>query len=313
MTTADWYVDFAERQARDVSPTYERLARAVAGDPELLTLLDTVPEPKRQPNLLFGVVQWLAGPVDDYDRFRAFVTSQWARVAAQLRVRATQTNEIGRSALLLPVLAALPQPLALIEVGASAGLNLYPDKYSYRYGDGVLGQSGPLLDCAATGLTPPAALPQVVWRAGIDLNPLDITAPADRDWLEALIWPEHDHRRDRLRQAAAIAAADPPRLIRGDLVDELPALVAEAPGDATRVVFHTSMLYQVPLPRRRAFLALVGSLPVHWVAVEDPEVIEYADLPAPPGDGRHKNVLALDGKPLAWTEGHGRSLSWFGA
>nr|WP_221377318.1 DUF2332 domain-containing protein [Actinoplanes polyasparticus] len=313
MTAADWYLDFAQRQARGVSPTYERLARAVARDGELLALLDTVPEPKRQPNLLFAVVQWLAGPVGDYDRFRAFVVSHWARVAAELRVRATQTNEIGRSALLLPVLAALPQPLALIEVGASAGLNLYPDKYSYRYGDVVLGSSGPQLDCAATGLTPPAALPEVVWRAGIDLNPLDITSPADRGWLEALIWPEHDHRRDRLRQAAAIAAADPPRLVRGDLVEELPALVAEAPSDATRVVFHTSVLYQVPGPHRRAFIALARSLPVRWVAAEDPDIIEYADLPAPPADGRHKNVLSLDGKPLAWTEGHGRSMSWFGA
>src|SRR5690349_12583846 len=129
MTTADWYVDFAERQARGVSPTYERLSRAVAGDDDLLARLETVPPPKRQPNLLFAVVQWLGGPVGDYDDFRAFVTSHWPRVTAELRVRATQTNEIGRSALLLPVLAALPQPLALIEVGASAGLNLYPDKY----------------------------------------------------------------------------------------------------------------------------------------------------------------------------------------
>ncbi|MCY1140971.1 DUF2332 domain-containing protein [Actinoplanes sp. Pm04-4] len=313
MTAADWYVDFAERQARGVFPTYERLSLGVARDDELLALLETVPPPKRQPNLLFAVVQWLSGPVHDYERFRAFVVAEWPRVSAELRVRATQTNEIGRSALLLPVLAALPQPLALIEVGASAGLNLYPDKYRYRYGDTTLGSSGPELDCDATGLTPPTALPEIVWRAGIDLNPLDITDPGDRGWLEALIWPEHDHRRERFRQAAAIAAADPPRLIRGDLVDDLPALLAEAPADATRVVFHTSVLYQVPENRRRAFVKLIGTLPVHWLSAEDPGTIEYAGLPAPPPDGRHKNVLALDGKPLAWTEGHGRSLSWFGA
>lgn len=312
MTTADGYLDFAERQARGVSPTYERLARAVARDAELLTRLDTVPPAKRQPNLLFAAVRLLGGPVGDPDKFRAFVLAQWTAVAAELRARATQTNETGRSALLLPVFAALPQPLALIEVGASAGLNLYPDRYSYSYsGSQRLGDSGPLLECAATGFTPPARLPRVVWRAGIDLNPLDVTSAADRAWLEALVWPEHDHRRVRLRAAAAIAAADPPRLVRGDLVDDLPALLAEVPPGATPVVFHTSMLYQVPEDRRQRFVALVRSLPVRWVSIEGPEL--HAGLPAPPAGGMHRNVLALDGEPLAWTESHGRTLSWFGS
>ncbi|WP_250008447.1 DUF2332 domain-containing protein [Actinoplanes sp. M2I2] len=311
MSVADWYLDFADRQARGVSPAYERLARAVAADDDLLTLLEAVPLAKRQPNLLFAVVRWLGGPVGEPGEFRSFVTAEWTRVAAELRVRATQTNETGRSALLLPVLAALPQPLALIEVGASAGLNLHPDRYTYRYGDATVGSTGPVLECAAAGLTPPTGLPRVVWRAGIDLNPLDITSAADRSWLEALVWPEHEHRRERLRAAAAIAAADPPRLVRGDLVDELPALVAAAPPEATTVVFGTSVLYQVPADRRRAFVALVGELPVRWISVEGSDVLSFPGLPPSPDDSRHHNVLALDGRPLAWTEGHGRAMTWF--
>ncbi|MDY7086593.1 MAG: DUF2332 domain-containing protein [Actinomycetota bacterium] len=309
-TTADWYLDFAERQARGSSPTYERLARGVAEDDELLALLDTVPHPKRQPNLLLAVVRLLGGPVAGFPAFRAYVIKHWTDIEPELRHRATQTNEIGRSALLLPVLSALPQPLALLEVGASAGLNLYPDRYTYDYDGTRLGRSGPVLACHLTGRTPPATLPTVVWRAGLDLNPLTITDPGDRAWLEALIWPEHHHRRSNLAAAAAIAAADPPRLVRGDLVEDLPALAASAPPDATLVVFHTSVLYQVPPERRAAFAALVRTLPGHWLAVEDPEIFGH---PAPPpGGGRHKNVLSLDATPLAWTEGHGRSLSWFG-
>ncbi|MFC0096012.1 DUF2332 family protein [Micromonospora marina] len=226
MSTADIYRVFAERETRGVSPAYERLSRTVAGDPELLALLDTLPPAKRQPNLLFGVVRL------------------------------------------------------------------------------------PVLDCVLTGVDPPARRPEVVWRAGLDVNPLDVTDPADVAWLEALIWPEHRHRRERLRAAAAVAAADPPLLVRGDLVDDLPALAARAPAGATLVVFHSSVLYQVPKARRDAFTALVRTLPGHWIANEDPSVLPLADLPEPPADGFH-NVLAQDGRPVAWTTGHGQSITWF--
>ena len=228
-----------------------------------------------------------------------------------MRSRATQTNEPGRCAVLLPVLAALPQPLALLDVGASAGLCLYPDKYSYRYGDHRIGAGDPVLECAASGMGPPARLPEVVWRAGLDLNPLDVTDPADLSWLDALIWPEHAHRRARLRAAAARLAADPPLLVRGDLVDDLPALAAQAPAAATLVVFHTSVLYQVPPPRREAFIAAVRALPGHWIANETPDVLTLPGLPAAP-DGALQNVLSLDGTPLAWNRIHGQAITWFG-
>ncbi|MEV1071313.1 DUF2332 domain-containing protein [Micromonospora parva] len=311
MTTAEVYTTFGSREARGVSPAYERLSQAVAHDEDLLALLDGLPPAKRQPNLLFGVVRWLGGPVDDPVAFHDYVLTHWPAIEAQMLTRATQTNEAGRCAVLLPLLAALPQPVALLEVGASAGLCLYPDRYGYRYGDHQVGSGEPILDCAATGLVPPARVPQVVWRAGLDLNPLDVTDPDDVSWLDALIWPEHAHRRARLRDAAAVAAADPPLLVRGDLVDDLPALAARAPADATLVVFHTSVLYQVPPPRREAFVRLVRELPGHWVANEGPEVLRYDALPAPPNDALH-NVLALDGKPLAWARGHGQAMTWFG-
>ncbi|MET7967366.1 DUF2332 domain-containing protein [Micromonospora sp. NPDC005305] len=310
MTTKDRYTAFA-REVRGMSPAYERLSEAVARDDELLARLDTLPPAKRQPNLLFAAVRLLGGPVTDPATFRGYALANWPVIAAEMRVRATQTNEPGRCAVLLPVLASLPQPLALLEVGASAGLCLYPDRYAYRYGDHQLGDGEPVLDCAISGTAPPTRRPEVVWRAGLDLNPLDVTDPADVAWLDALIWPEHGHRRERLRAAAAVARAEPPQLVRGDLVDDLPALAARAPRDATLVVFHTSVLYQVPPARRDAFAELVRELPGHWIANEDPDVLRYPALPEPPADGFH-NVLALDGKPLAWTRGHGQAITWFG-
>jgi Uncharacterized protein conserved in bacteria (DUF2332) len=310
VTVADQYLDFAAREARGVSPAYERLAYHVASDADLLDRLATLPAPKQQPNLLFAVVRLLGGPVGDPAEFRTFTLERWDDIAAQMLARATQTNEAGRTAALLPVLASLPQPLALLDVGASAGLCLFPDRYAYRYGSRTVGAGAPLLDCTCRGFTPPTRLPRVVWRAGLDLNPLDVTDPGDVAWLDALIWPEHQHRRDRLRAAIEVARKDPPRLVRGDAVTDLPALAAQAPATATLVVYHTSMLYQLPDPQ--AFLDVVRGLPGHWVAVESPAVVNAGrELPPPPSAALH-NVLTLDGEPLAWVRGHGEALTWFG-
>jgi hypothetical protein len=334
VTTSAQYAEFAAREARGQSPIYECLSSAVARDGEVLALLDRLPPGKRQPNLLFGVVRLLsvrllsvrllsdptAEPATDVmadpAAFHDYVVANWPAIEAQMRTRATQTNEPGRCAVLLPVLTSLPQPLALLEVGAAAGLCLYPDRYSYRYGDHLIGDGDPVLDCAATGMlptgiAPPAARPEVVWRAGLDLNPLDVTDPADVAWLDALIWPEHTHRRARLRAATAIAAADPPLLVRGDVVDDLPALAAQAPPGATLVVFHTSVLYQVPAPRREAFAKVARDLPGHWISNEAAHIVPYDALPTPPNDALH-NVLALDGAPLAFTRPHGQAMVWFG-
>ena len=310
MTIAAMYAEFAAREAHGVSPAYERLAAAVARDPELLALIAGLPPTKRQPNLLFGVVRLLGGPVEDPAAFHDYAVANWPKIEAETRIRITQTNEVGRCAVLLPMLTALPQPLALLEVGASAGLCLYPDRYAYRYGDHLVGSGDPVLPCTATHMMPPTGLPHVVWRAGLDLNPLDVTDPADLAWLDTLIWPEHTRRRARLRAAAAVVAADPPLLVRGDLVNDLPALAAQAPPEATLVVFHSSVLYHVPAPRRAAFAEVVRGLPGHWIANEAPDVLPYDRLPPPPGEALY-NVLALDETPLAWTRPHGQAITWF--
>ncbi len=153
--TSRRYRSMAERQLRGSSPTYERLCLGVADDREVLALLDTLPAPKRQPNLLLAAARFLAGPVEAYAPFREWVVGHWGELSATMSARRTQTNEARRCAVLLPALAALGGPLALLEVGASAGLCLYPDRYAYRYGDGrVIGSSPVVLDCHSSGPVP---------------------------------------------------------------------------------------------------------------------------------------------------------------
>jgi len=316
-TTADWYREFAERELAGVSPTYEALCRGVADDEALCARLDTLPEPKRQPNLLLATVRYLGGPVDSWPQFREFLAERWDEVAATMRERSTQTNEARRCTALLPALAALPQPLALLEVGTSAGLCLFPDRWSYRY-TGDFGEhrvgAGPELSCAVTGAAAlPDRVPDVAWRAGLDLDPLDVADDDAVRWLESLVWPEETERFGILRAAVAIARADPPRIDRGNLSADVATLAAEAPWDCTLVVFHTAVLAYVDGPGRHAFAESVAALEstartTCWLANEAPGVLpQTASLTAA---AQRRFVLARDRVPIAYTGGHGDSLEW---
>jgi hypothetical protein len=307
------YRSMAERQLRGVSPSYERLCLGVAGDAELIGRLDSLPPPKRQPNLLLAAVRFLGGPVDAYPAFRAFVVDEWDALAATMLARRTQTNEPRRCATLLPVLAALPQPLALLEVGAAAGLCLYPDRYAYRYApDRQVGSAELVLDCRVSGPAPlPTALPEVVWRAGLDLSPLDVRDDEDVRWLESLIWPEQHDRFEILRAAVAIARDDPAPVRRGDLTTDLAAACAAAPRDASLVVYHSAVLSYLDDAERAQFRAelaeLVRDRPLTWVANEGPRVV--VDVPIP--DGSVPFVLSRDAAALAYADPHGGWLDWF--
>ncbi|MFD0662018.1 DUF2332 domain-containing protein [Thermocatellispora tengchongensis] len=272
METAEWYRRFAESEVRGHSAVYEAVALGVAGDDTLLGLIDTLPPAKRQPNLLLAAVRFLGGPYDDEARFRSWTVRNWDTVRATVLARRTQTNEAGRCASLMPMLAALPGPLALIEVGASAGLCLYPDRYRYRYDDRPAvgpADSPVVLDCRTNGRVPvPDRLPEVVWRAGIDLDPVDVRDDEAVRWLESLIWPGQDERLARLRSAVRPAREDPPRIVRGDAEAVLPELVRSAPAGATVVVFHSALMPYLDEPARDRFVALVRGLPVQWISNE---------------------------------------------
>lgn len=311
--TARRYRRFAEQEAQGRSPLYETLALGVADDPEILGFLLTLPEAKRQPNLLLAAARHLFGTPSGWEEFRRSLLARPEALRALMLARATQTNEPARCATLLPVLAQLPQPLALIEVGASAGLCLLPDRYGYDYGRAALPApaGAPVFPCAVNATTPlPAATPQVVWRAGLDLNPLDIRDPEERAWLETLVWPEQRDRLARLRAAMAIAAAARPRVAQGDLRRDLARLAGEAPKQSTLVIFHTAVLSYLPsLAEREAFAADAGGLCRYWIANESPSVFPAIAARAG-GAPIGRFLLSVNGAPLAWTDPHGAALDW---
>lgn len=318
------YARFAEQECKGYSDLYYDLSLATASDDALIEFIAAMPE--TQPNLFFASVQFLTGPEDmpkSGSQLSAFVSSHGPEVAELMRTRRTQTNEVGRCAVLLPALP-LESPLALIEVGASAGLCLLLDRFFYDYGDVKVGdEASPVhLSCAVRGGAPvPTRVPEVVWRAGLDLNPIDTDDDHAVRWLLACVWADHAARRKRLAAAVELSRGQDLRIRRGDLVDDLPALLAEAPSEATLVVFHSAVLNYVTPERRALFAdALANASRARGIVLisnEGPWVLPGIDSQAPPMSemsfllGRTRFVKGVrEDKFLGFSHPHGARLEW---
>jgi len=228
---------------------------------------------------------------------------------------APQTNEVGRSAVLmaglLVVAARFEQPIALYELGASAGLNLQLDRYAFNLGGRAAGDpaSAVRLDPEWTGNQPPAALVRIVGRQGVDLNPLD--PRADRERLLAYLWPDQEARLARARAALDIAAADPTPVETGDAADWIESRLALAgPAGVTRIVMHSVALQYFPAGVQarvvchieRAGRAATKAAPLAW--------LRFEKLPQ---DEKYSLRLRLwpgEEHLLAWAHPHASNIKW---
>ncbi|MEM7505217.1 MAG: DUF2332 domain-containing protein [Pseudomonadota bacterium] len=313
--TRAWYARFAAEARAIGSPLYGHLSESVASNPAILDFLDQLPASRRQPNLLLAAVRHVAGLAEDGADLAAKIETHGEAIAALMRTRTTQTNEPGRCATLLPVLGQIEGPLALLEVGASAGFCLLPDLYGYRYGEREIAPgapSAPILPCDACVETPlPRRLPQVAWRAGLDLAPIDPDDPEAIAWLQTLIFPEQQDRATRLESAIALVRAKRPRVVAGDLRHDLSELAAQAPRTARLVIYHTAVLCYVPGDEGQNFASRTRELGAVWISNESPDVFPHIAAKAPARPDAGCFLLAVNGAPVAWTHPHGRSIAWF--
>ena len=311
--TADWYRQFAE-ECKDQSAIFEDWALGIAEDPEIISLIDSLPLQKRQPNLIFAVSRLLGAPVSEFAEFRTWLVSNWQQVSAEAATRSTQTNEPRRCAALVAALGLIEEPISLIEIGASAGLCMQPDRYSYQFGearlDPVSGPSRLLIESASSSSVPiPSAMPNIAWRAGVDLNPLSVLNDTDVKWLETLVWPEQRDRLERVRLAIEIARLDPPRIIKADALLGLKQLLELAPSESRIVVSTPAVLVYLPYLKRMELVEEIVSRDIDWISLDALRVLPEVDAKLQ-DPKRFQFTLSMNSNPLANVGAHGQFIEW---
>lgn len=287
--TAKEFEVFA-KDCQDSSPLYEFLALSIAKHEELLTLSMFAREGQPKPNMLLGAVHHLLlrskshslalyypniveEPKDLTDVFRHFVN--FCRTFREdiiniLQTKRVQTNEVRRCAYLYPSFAYIyeqvKKPLAFIEIGTSAGLQLLWDQYSYSYqSDDVYGmKQSPvrIMSEVKGGNLPflPKDSPPVSHRIGLDLHINDVSHRKDYLWLLSLIWPEHHDRRELFKQAAKCIHMEDLHLIEGDGIKLLPDLSKTIPPSSVICVFHTHVANQFSVAQKHQLLNEIKSI-----------------------------------------------------
>ena len=231
---------------------------------------------------------------------------------------APQTNEIGRSAVLLGGFARIAVttelPLSLLEIGASAGLNQLWHRYRYALGDGGHwgdADSPVLIRSQWQGHVPklPATI-AVADHAACDLAPLDLAAPGTALRLAAYVWPDQPERLERLQAAVALAQRLHVAVEADDALPWVRRHLAEPRPGAARVLYHSVMWQYMPEPTREALRQAIDSAgdratraaPLAWLRFE------------PEGAGRFELTLTLwpggQRETLATAHAHGRDVQW---
>lgn len=354
---AQKFRQFALLETRGSSPLYEKLCLDISQDSDLLSLALETRQGQPPPNLFMATLHWLlmqepthalarhypnlfpnadqdqTPESDPFPLFKDFCMQRQEVMRKILSERRVQTNVVERCGLLLPGFTVISErtggkPMAMIEFGASAGLNLLWDKYTYDYGEGL--RSGDL-DSSVKIVTsfgnrrPPIFknIPRISQRVGIDLNPIDVTSERETSWLQALVWPENTARFNNLGNAIAIAKDDPPTMVAGDAVDVLPEIIRQAPADSTPCVYHTHTVNQfTPDGRERLERLMIEAgleRDLYWLSSEYRSSEDQLHRAQVPNDISPTLLLTsfVEGRRtdevLARCQTHGQWLEWLQA
>ena len=362
--------DHFARHAFADEPLYAALSAAAAAHADWAALLAAAPAAQQLPLLWLAALQDrvlelvdagerppLAGYFASAGDARApdaallahlggFIAANRDALVRRIATRTTQTNEIGRCAVLWPILQGLAEttgrPIALLDVGCSAGLTLGVDRWRYRYVDDTTGATfattppdrdpaAPEIACRVLAGAHPAATaePEIASRRGIDVSPISVDDAAEVRWLRACLWPHDAERRARFDAAVAIARTQRwPLGTTTDAAASVEAWLRDVSDDVTPVVFNSWVLqyFDEPLLRRHvdAMRGAVARSRAVWISAEDPARSRawWPDKPASAADALPNatswTVARPDGRGgVAWSlaatsHAHGRWMLYEG-
>lgn len=332
---AQTFLTFAEKECKGSSLIYEYLSKQIAMDNSLLKIASRAREGQPVPNLLFGAVHYLLlkgteHPLKDYypsivetpksfkdsfSIFKDFCLNYQKEIEVILQTKLVQTNEVRRCSYLYPAFCMIyeraKKPLALMEIGTSAGLQLNWDKYCYSYGkDKWYGKIDSELPITAEikGVNRPflhKTAPPVTTRIGLDLHTIDLQDEEEELWLKSLIWPEHKERLFLFEKAVHYSKEDSLNLIIGDGVSLLPQYAETIPDDSVICIFHTHVANQMPLEGKQLLLQTVDAIGAQrdvfhlYNNIQD----RFLHLDSYFGGKKSENTIAE-------TDGHGRWFQW---
>jgi hypothetical protein len=240
--------------------------------------------------------------------------SSWDDVRSALREEApflrdwlaterVQTNEVQRCWWLVPCFLEVARRYDVdvfdcVELGCSGGLNLIWDRYGYEYAAGSFAGS-PVFTGKERSPVSLSPLPTVRSRVGVDQAPPDLRADEGVRLLKSFVWADQTDRLDRLDAAVDVWRRDPPEIVTGDLVDELPRLLDRPRDGGMLVVWETAVFGYLPLERQEQAAALLEAAPCAFVHTGQPR------------DGSHDYYgLFVDGDAVAHADFHGAWLDW---
>ena len=338
--------DALERDRR--SPLYVELMRGAAADADAGGIVaaifaDDPARPESVPQLrllaalhhlvLSGAAPELARhfpsaggdrpPEGAWEAARRAVADHEACVRKLVR-RTVQTNEPGRCAALYGALLWLAVrhrlPIRLLEIGASAGLNLHVDRFRYVVGGAVLGDPASELELREPWIGAPVADPsaaaatlRIAERGGCDRAPIDPSSRDGRLELLSYIWPDEPERLARVERAAAIAARHPVAVEQRGAAEWLAQRLAAARVDLVTLVWQSCVNQYLDDDERAAIRSVfesAGGGPLAWLTLEAPALGSAADRfelrsrERPEGNGSGTaRVLAhagYHGPPVEW-------------
>jgi hypothetical protein len=206
--------------------------------------------------------------------------------------------------------------LDLIELGPSAGLNLVWDRYRYRYAGGSWGPESAPLELSGEERRPvPGELltivPRVRSRVGVDASPIDVTSDEGARLLRCFVWPDQTWRLELLDRAIEALRADPPELVRGEVAEELPRLLAHRRSGALTVVYQTAVLGYLPPERTKRVYAVLDEAategPLAYVGTHQPARGVHTHY------GLAVRIWPAEREIVAEADFHGAWLDWLGS